>query len=252
MKYWLESTDKQRLVTLIIWLEEMSGYNADNPYGGLLEYVQGLNIAAAVSPLHDQDTYTAEDVRKWIRRNIDPDTGEVREDKLDFLPKVGDRKKAHAHIIIESKNPLIVQTNDETKLSWCAYFKDYGLDLQANRFQRVVNPDSAKRYLCHLDDEDKHLYNVLEVHTFGGIKMGALLRDDEFAKINAYNFCLQTAIEKKFRYYFQLVRWAHDTGNPDFIGSVKGNTSAFNNYFNSLRQAQADQAAARKKKEQQS
>lgn len=247
MRYWLDASDKVRMVTLIIWLEEMSRYNADNPLGGLLEYLEGLNMPIACSPLHDRDTYSAEDVRKWVRRNIDPDTGEVREDKLDFMPKVGDRKKAHVHVIIESKNPLPVDA--ENGMSWCGMFRDYYLDLKHSRFERVANPDAMKRYLCHLDDTTKFRYDVCDVHTFGGIKMGALLREDDFAKINTFNCCLQHAIDKKLRYYFQLLRWAYETGNYEYISCVKGNVSAFSNYFSSQRQAREDLAKAKRAKE---
>lgn len=236
--FMLQPGEKSRVVTVIIWLEEMAHYNADNPYGGLLQYLEGLRMPIACSPLHSLDEYDAEDVRKFIRRNIDPETGEVRAD-LDYIPRVGDKKKAHAHLILESKNPLLPE-------SWCSLFRDYGLDLKRTRFERVPHPDTLKRYLCHLDNPDKHRYPVLEIHCFGGIKMGALLRQDDFAKENAFMFCMNYAIDNNLRYYSQLLHWALKQGDYEILGCVRGNSATFSAYFASQRQMREDAARVKK------
>lgn len=248
MNLMLQPDEKVRMVTCIIWLEEMSHYNADNPLGGLLEYLEGLCMPIACSPLHDQDTYDAEDVRKWIRRHIDPKTGEVDEKFLDAMPKVGDQKKAHVHIIFESKSPLPAVA-EPGKQSWTNVFVDYGLKLECYRFERVPHPDSLKRYLCHLDSVDKHRYPVLDIHTFGGIKMGCLLRTDDFVKENTFMFCMNYAIDNKYRYYSQLLHWALKQGDYEVLGCVRGNASTFVSYFNSQRQMREDAAKAKKAKQ---
>lgn len=234
-RYFLEDGEKVRIVTVIIWYNEMCDYDSDNPYGALLAYCDSLHMPIAVSPLHDKDTYDEEDVRAWCRRH-DVCLGESPEQ-----PKVGQKKKAHVHVIIESKGAR----------DWSFYgdlFAEYCERLNVrHRWQKVLHPDSAKRYLCHLDNEDKAKYEPMSIHGFGGIKLQALLRDEEFVKLNAYMYVLNYIDDNKVAYYHQILRWARSTGDYEIVSCVIGRTPSIIAYISSIKQEKQDKEARKKK-----
>lgn len=79
--------------------------------------------------LHDRDTY-----------NEDSETH-----------KAGERKKEHYHLVIELKNP---RTRN-------GMARELGVNKQA--FEPCESLKKSKRYLMHLDDDDKTLYELDEV-----------------------------------------------------------------------------------------
>lgn len=75
----------------------------------------------------------------------------------DFDLETGELKKAHYHVIMSFKTPRNLKTISN-------YFSAYE-QFKPNSFERIRNISGAKRYLIHLDDGDKHRYDVSEVHT---------------------------------------------------------------------------------------
>ena len=134
-----------RNVAIIIFMEELE--NAGYTYHEFLAYCDSLHCECAVSPVHDKDEYTAGDVRRWVDRHIDPDhysfisadIAKVRE----IAPKVGDKKKAHIHVLIKYPG------RNQGKF----YSDLFGniLDLPPTRWQKVLNVDSYLRYFAHMD-----------------------------------------------------------------------------------------------------
>lgn len=217
--------EKARIIWGRVWMEDLERLYGENAYGVVLEYLAGLKTACAVSPVHCHDLYTAQDVRDWCKRHIDPDTGEVRSDALGFQPRVGDAKKAHIHWIFEFKNPV-------TPRYLSKMLKDL-IEIAPNRWERVLHPDSAKLYLCHKGFDDKYQYSPMEVHSFGSIKMGVLLRSDEMVKANSFVTVMQYIIDNNVRHYHVLSDWAFKTGDYEIISCVTGRASHFANYFRS-------------------
>lgn len=224
--------EQVRIVQIIVWYDEMVRYNADHPYESLVGYLGGLHMPIACSPLHQNDLYDEEDVRDWCRRH-DVCLGESPEQ-----PHVGDRKKAHAHVIFESKA-------GRTNSWWCDLLRDFIPEIKKSRWQKVLHPDTAKRYLAHLDSPEKAQYSALDIHSFGGIKMGCLLREEEFVKINSFLYVLNYIDDNRIRYYHNVLRWARDTGDYEIISCVIGRTPAICKYLDSIREA----IAAKKKRE---
>ena len=75
----------------------------------------------------------------------------------DFDIETGELKKAHYHVIMSFKTPRKLRTITN-------YFSAYE-QFKPNSFERIRNITGAKRYLIHLDDGDKHRYDVSEVVT---------------------------------------------------------------------------------------
>ena len=67
---------------------------AGTDYFGLLRYIASLHIEACVSPVHDRDTFTSEDVRTWCEQHIDPDTGDLDMNYVDSAPLCRQAKEA--------------------------------------------------------------------------------------------------------------------------------------------------------------
>lgn len=75
----------------------------------------------------------------------------------DVDVETGELKKAHYHVIMSFKTPRKLKTISN-------YFSAYE-QFKPNSFERIRNISGAKRYLIHLDDGDKHRYDVSEVVT---------------------------------------------------------------------------------------
>lgn len=235
--YMLKAGEKARIVWVIVWLEDIERlYSDKDPYAVILDYMQSLHQPCAVSPVHDKDTYSVEDVRNWTRRHIDPDTGEVKEECRDTMPVVGQPKKAHVHIYLEFKNPV-----GPDYLS--KHMKDL-LPIKENRWERVIYPDSAKRYLAHMDEQEsgKYRYACTDIHSFGGVKMDCLLREDDFIKVNTLIACQSYIEDNHVRHYHVLARWAFSTGDYMIIACVTGRAAYFANFFRSMSDEKRERA----------
>lgn len=89
-------------------------------------------VEAMVSPLHDMD--------------VEP-TGEV--------------KKAHYHVVVQFSNPTTYSKAKEI-------FDLLGAVVPPESSCRVKDLKQMARYLCHLDQPNKHRYSIEDVVTFGG------------------------------------------------------------------------------------
>lgn len=96
-------------------------------------------IEAMVSPLHDKD--------------VEP-TGEV--------------KKAHYHVVISFTNAVTYEKAKEV-------FKAIGAVVPPESQAKVKDLKQMARYLCHLDQPNKHRYSVDDVITFGGLDYKAFV-----------------------------------------------------------------------------
>lgn len=240
--FFIEDGEKVRNAWCIVWMEDLERLFPDNPYGALLSYLEGLHVPCAASPIHCHDKFTSEDVRKWRKRHEDSKTGEVPPELEESAPKVGDCKKAHVHILFFLKGARTAE-----------WFSDLMADIvyiPARRWEKVLHPDSAVRYLCHLDDKTKYQYSTLDVHGFGGIKLSALLRQEEFVKVQTLMYIHQYIRDNNVRHYADLVDWVQDTGDYEFVACVSGRASYFANYFRSKTEKRIEQKEREKRRKQ--
>lgn len=74
------------------------------------------------------------------------------------LPTPGDKKKSHYHVLVKFDYSLTT-ANALNKL---------GISDYISYMQQINSEAGYIRYLCHLDDPDKHQYNEVDVVTLGG------------------------------------------------------------------------------------
>lgn len=239
-------TGKARNVTVIIWLEELEKVGSN--YWGFVGFLQGLNIQAVVSPLHDSDAYTAEDVRKWVKRKesevgiekmYDAETGELLPIWSDVMPKVGDAKKAHVHVLLKFAG---VRTAEYLS----GLFADFGLEIGVWRWQKVEHLEAMIRYFAHMDQPDKHEYAPMDIIGFGGIDLSCVTHQDANSRIRTLMRVQKHIEDHKIRSYHVLSSWAFATRDSDVISCVCGRSSHFIGYFRSVR----DDELAKKAREE--
>lgn len=136
-----------------------------------VDILTDLKIPCFISPLHDQDTWTKEDEKK------NPEH------------KAGTKKKAHWHVqfIFDGvKNVNQVQeVIDQIGGVGCEVLKSLR---------------GMARYLCHLDNPDKHRYNISDVKALGGADYAAVINtmSDKVRNIKEMNEYIK---KNDVRYY---------------------------------------------------
>lgn len=102
------------------------------------QVLRDLLIECLISPLHDKD----------------------------ILP-TGEEKKAHYHVVLSFKNPT---SYDKA----CEVFEEIGAVVPPAKECRVKDFRQMARYLCHLDQPDKHRYSMADVVSIGSIDYATL------------------------------------------------------------------------------
>lgn len=162
-----EQRDKVRCYWFVVWPESLD-------ISRFFEVLRETGLGIAVSPLHDKDVK-------------DPDTGEL--------------SKPHYHVLVRFPAPRYLEPVRRLVGSWifdANMLTNTPEDMNPTWYVRPV-PDyaGALRYLCHLDEPDKHQYPVNEVLTFGFIDVSML-----YAK----------SVADDVESYYQLIAWCRN--NP--------------------------------------
>lgn len=84
----------------------------------------------------------------------------------DVLPS-GEPKKPHWHVVLSFKSPA-------TYAKACEVFEQIGAVVPPERESRVKDFRQMARYLCHLDQPDKHRYDMQDVVSIGAIDYAQL------------------------------------------------------------------------------
>lgn len=132
------------------------------------------HVPAAVSPLHDMDTYDSDKIIPSIKK--DPETGAAVRDKngqpvyetdLNGEPLMltchlkGEKKKPHYHL-------MIAYGNSTTRKAFMRIIKDIGGVVPPWEHMEVCSVMSMYRYFCHKDDPDKFQYDENDIMLLGG------------------------------------------------------------------------------------
>lgn len=116
----------------------------------------------------------------------------------DVLPD-GTAKKAHYHVLVSFKNPTTRENAAETMKRWGVVVQEHWPKPGEPDSFKVKDYRQAARYLCHLDQADKHRYNVADVTSIGAIDYQTLvmstldedeLLDEVFEAMDTY--CLDS------------------------------------------------------------
>lgn len=221
--------DKARNVMCMFYPTE------EKTYGELLEFLDCLVIPAACSPIHDKDTYTAEDVNKWVRHHMD-EKGNIAKEVLEKgIPEVGQAKKKHVHVMFCGNGPM-------TADYWSKLVEPF---MQIHYWEKVNSVPSMLRYFAHLDSPQKAQYSALDIHGFGGLDLSPLMKVSKVSNVETILDILDYVITNGVRHYNRLVKWSISTGDIETIACVTGRASFWANYF----KADADERAEKAKKE---
>ena len=212
-------------------------------YGTLLAYLDSLHVRCAVSPIHDRDTFTADDVWAWCERHIDPETGDLDVKYLDSAPYVGKPKKAHVHIMFMMRRQY---TAEEMSLMMAGL-----LWIRPTMWDKCIDPVGMLRYFAHLDSPEKAQYPSYGIHGFGGIKLDALVMDDSKSKMHECTMAIFEMIDEcGIRYYHTLMRKVRATGDAELIACVWGKQPLFRAYMKDMRDEQREMAEAKRRKKE--
>lgn len=232
----VDTGEKVRNVVALVYIEDLE--KQGHSYYDLLSYLDHRHFKAVVSPLHDRDKFTEEDVSDWCERHIDKKTGDVREDCIDRAPYVGKEKKPHCHICILCKgpHPAVWFTNE---LREC-------VEIRPTMWEKLIDYDGFVRYCIHKDSPQKAQYSPFEVHSFGGADLSELVKADKQERLGTLRDVYRYVQERNIRSYHALLAAAMNSDDADFINCVCGRAAVWTGYFGSIRQERIMKATLKK------
>lgn len=186
----------------------------------LYQFMLHLGVTGAISPLHEDDEYDEYDVNDWMNRHKDKTTGKVPDDVKEKAPKIGDKKKAHWHVMFKysGKKYLAGLRKTFRELNIKAFFVD---------FDKVVQ----LRYFCHLDNPEKAQYSPDDVTGFGGMDLTPLYKKSE-REMNSYLKATFTLIkERGITNYYDLINTALDIEDEGYFDVVTEKSPVINLYM---------------------
>lgn len=156
---------------------------------GWQEKLSELLVEAIISPLHDSDVWTEEDEAQNAEH------------------VAGTPKKPHWHIVVSYKNPTTYETAKEV-------FDAIGAIMPPFEKAKVKDFQQMARYLCHLDQPQKHQYDTADVIVFGAIDYQRLIMasKDEDDMIDAITEFID---EMQFVSFSQFCRYVR-TERPEW------------------------------------
>lgn len=181
--------DRSSLYTFKVYPEHLG----DNPIETIIECLHLYSFA--VSPLHDLD---------------------VRSDNT--------LKKPHYHINIKFRSPF---TYNSVVRKLCFAFDKYGGDVvgnfsfpgsvsEARNTQRVLD-----RYLCHLDQPEKHLYDTSDIFTSVGYQLDLSERG---SKCNIEENVISLLLDNDFSTFSEVIFYLRNNHLYDELHFVVKNT----------------------------
>lgn len=228
-----------------------------------LTILNDLHCALAVSPLHDRDYYSRRNFadRPYLlsdyaakcllgdEKPFDSDGVLIEDIKVycdwllelrnefelhgssyfppdDLLPLI--HKKPHRHVIFDLGKKASVHSFIERVRDT---LEELGINPD-NDVNAVVNQMSMTRYLAHLDEDDKFIYNSAEIINLGSYNVQKYLDADAANNTDLRNQILDFAFENgsySFSSVYDLLR--HDDAKKIWCEYIFKNQSFFDRYF---------------------
>lgn len=231
---------KSNVNAFVVWDESM-------PLVQLVDFLTINHYAAVISPLHDKDTYTAEDCKRWRESQellhgvyIDEHattwerpTGELRTNELgavvkvtktERVPQVGDLKKPHRHVLVMLDYSAPLQT-------WLNNFAP----LDIHYMEIVKSKRGYMRYLCHLDNPDKARYLTSDVISLGGVDISCIYEKTQRDADNLEIAILNAIVEHKLSDVTKLQNYLlHESHNMDAYREVKAHYGYWSQYMRNM------------------
>lgn len=237
-----QTGEKVRNVIVIVWMDELLALGWD--YYDLVSYLDGLHIPAAVSPIHDKDTWDSQSVLDWCTMRIDPMTGDLDEKYLDQAPYVGMPKKPHVHLLF--KGP-----SQQDAFWWSEIMAGLIPDMKATRWDKCYSVSGTLRYMAHMDSAGKYRYSEWDIVGIAGIDLSVLTLKDDKTKDELANVTYNLVKASNARYYYQLLDAAVDLGDAELVSYLRGSHALWRGYLSSMRQKCRDEEQAAKWKAEQ-
>lgn len=225
--------------------------DADEVFGNLVDFLTSNHFSAAISPLHDKDVWTPEEVQSWIESQISLYSGgyqgETYMRSIDWNapfytrpPRRSWQKQEHRWIEIPEEKVTIPHPDDLKKPHFHVYVRlDYSMTaiqmiekfakLKVTYFEPVNSERGYIRYLAHLDNPEKFRYNILDVCTLGGVDISPIFQQTEQDKINMYADLFHLIEKYKPKNVFQLTKLAVE--DYKMFCEVKGNHGFWSRYL---------------------
>lgn len=230
-----DTGEKVRNVVCLIYLEDLEAVG--KTYGDLLAYLDHKHLQAVVSPIHDKDTFTGNDVLDWCNRHYDKATGDVDTRYIDKAPYVGKPKKMHLHMGCLSKGPLDAE-------HWSEKF-DGLLHIRPSLWEKMESYVGFVRYCAHLDSPQKAKYSAFDVVGFGGVDLSCLLKEDSAQKAYLQRDLFDLIQKRKITSFYRFFDMVMQSGSMDEISFVRGTSGMWAQYFAS----KGREIAAKKRRE---
>lgn len=231
---------KVRNVIGLMYIEDLDAVG--KTYGDLLAYLDAKHCRAVVSPVHDRDTFTRQDVFDWCERHIDPETGDLDEHYIDAAPYVGKPKKPHVHIGILSKT-------QRNAYEWSDFMSGL-LKMRPSVWEKMEDYDGFTRYCAHLDSPEKARYSAFDIVGIAGADLSCLLKTDEHERISNLTDMMRMVNDGHFKSFHAFANYCFNSGDMDLISSFRSNAGIVNYYFSSMRYERMDKAMAKKAAEE--
>lgn len=177
-----------------------------------IERIEKTHVAAAVSPLHDNDYWTSED------------------EEANSEHKAGTRKKEHHHVVLYFES--LKSANQVLSL-----LEPFGV----NYVEPVESPRAYNRYLCHLDQPEKAQYDPKGVIRLNGAKCDMSKPNptaDEQQEIR--DAILRHCQENNITEYAELTYYALNSGLSDWLWYIEHNTVFLNAIIKSSKFSQME------------
>lgn len=160
-----------------------------------LQTLQATGMQIAVSPLHDKDTWNHDSPEM-----VNPVTGEIIPKGARY--KVGDRKKAHWHVIVKC----------DKKCSWREMNALLQKILHCPYIQKCRSLRNAYDYFLHINNPEKYQgYFKDEI-----IKMnGFVIEPTKFEQGILYDEIVTAIIEYRFTKWTEVCKFYH--GQPEYM-----------------------------------
>lgn len=166
-----------------------------------LQKLLDTHLRFCISPYHDKDKWSYEDIAKHPDRDIVPDT----------------TKKAHYHIIIHCDDNMTFKTMK-------GLTEELGLPLP----MYSVAPKGLYRYLYHGDNPEKWQYDVNDVRHYNGSEPSDYLCEiGKEEKSNMINFLCDEFSKYGFTKYKDMLAYARKLGDPNYSIIVQNNVYIF-------------------------
>lgn len=201
--------------------------------------ITGKHINALHSPLHDSDRFTNGDLNRWLAKP--ENVARVKAGEVE-PPKVGTVKKPHFHWMLEVTGPSTKQKVRDMVFAVSVpviHAEEYLDARDIPTFEGPAHMEAIEswsgymRYLCHLDDDEKHTYDVADVWYTGLVDTTPLYVAKGASSVTTFKDVVEFCDEYQVNSFRYLCNLLVKTRRYDLLQFVIQKGALFASYFRS-------------------